>query len=266
MLKALHEAKVHTSWINPDAAYDEAVQQYVAKILEAQTNKVFLDDFRTFQRRISHYGLFNALSQTLLKIAAPGVPDTYQGAELWDFSLVDPDNRRPVDYARRARILQELQTSMAAAGDHRLALAQELLTSKEDHRIKLYVSSLALNCRCAHPGLFAAGEYFPAQVTGTKREHIFAFSRRQGDRAAIVAVPKLIVRLLSDGHEAPLGKAVWQDTRLRVPGIDPERPWRHMFTGELMTFAAEDGQPTLAVGELMAHFPVALLEASEPHA
>jgi maltooligosyltrehalose synthase len=101
-------------------------------------------------------------------------------------------------------------------------------------------------------------------VTGAKREHLFGFSRCQGDRGAIVAAPRLFAHLLSDGHEAPLGKAVWQDTRLLVPGIDPERPWRHVFTGESMTFAVEDGQPTLAAGELMAHFPVALLVASEP--
>jgi (1->4)-alpha-D-glucan 1-alpha-D-glucosylmutase len=264
MLKALHEAKVHTSWINPNPPYDEAVQQYVAKILEAQTNEVFLDDFRTFQRRISHYGLFNALSQTLLKITTPGVPDTYQGTELWDFSLVDPDNRRPVDYSRRHRMLQELRTSMAAVRDDRLALAQELLASRADGRIKLYVTALALNCRRGHPGLFATGEYLPARVTGAKHEHIFAFSRRRGDRAAIVVLPRLIARLLSDGHEVPVGRAVWQDTRLRVPGIDPEQPWRHVFTGESICFALEDGQPTLAVGELMAHFPVALLVAPEP--
>jgi (1->4)-alpha-D-glucan 1-alpha-D-glucosylmutase len=264
MLKALHEAKVHTSWMNPNPAYDEAVQHYVATILAVPTNGAFVDDFRAFQRRISHCGLFNSLAQALLKITAPGVPDTYQGTEIWDFSLVDPDNRRPVDYARRHRMLQDLRASMAAVGDNRLALAQELLTSKEDGRIKLYVTALALDCRRTHPGLFSAGEYLPARVTGAKREHLFGFSRCQGDRGAIVAVPRLFAHLFSDGHEVPLGKAVWQDTRLLAPGIDPERPWRHVFTGESLTFVVEDGQPTLAVGELMAHFPVALLVASEP--
>jgi (1->4)-alpha-D-glucan 1-alpha-D-glucosylmutase len=178
--------------------------------------------------------------------------------------LVDPDNRRPVDYARRHRMLQNLQTGVAATGDNRLALAQELLTSKEDGRIKLYITSLALNCRRTYPGLFSAGDYLPAQVTGAQREHIFGFSRCQGNHGAIVAVPRLFAQLLSDRHEVPLGKAVWQDTRLLVPGIDPGRPWHHVFTGESMTFAVENGQPTLAVRELMAHFPVALLVPSEP--
>jgi (1->4)-alpha-D-glucan 1-alpha-D-glucosylmutase len=166
MLKALHEAKVHTSWINPHPAYDAVVQQYVATILDPQANAAFLDDFRTFQRCISHYGLFNSLSQTLLKITAPGVPDTYQGTELWDFSLVDPDNRRPVDYARRHEMLWELQAKTTAAGNDRSALAQELLTNKEDRRLKLYVTSLALHCRRLYPGLFAVGDYLPAQVLG----------------------------------------------------------------------------------------------------
>jgi (1->4)-alpha-D-glucan 1-alpha-D-glucosylmutase len=263
MLKALHEAKVHTSWINPNPTYDAAVQQYVAQILEAQTNGAFLNDFRAFQRRISHYGLFNALSQTLLRITAPGVPDTYQGTEVWDFSLVDPDNRRPVDYVRRHHMLQELQSRMEAVGDNRVTLAQEILSSPEDGRIKLYVISLALNCRRTHRGLFSAGDYLPVQGAGAKREYILAFSRRHGDREAMVAVPRLIARLLADGHQAPVGEAVWQDTRLLVPGIDPHRAWRNVLTGEVVTVAEEDGQPRLAVAQLLAHFPVALLVASE---
>jgi (1->4)-alpha-D-glucan 1-alpha-D-glucosylmutase len=263
MLKALHEAKVHTSWINPNPAYDAAVQQYVAQILAAQTNGAFLNDFRAFQRRISHYGLFNALSQTLLRITAPGVPDTYQGTEVWDFSLVDPDNRRPVDYVRRHHMLQELQSRMEAVGDNRVTLAQEILSSPEDGRIKLYVTSLALNCRRTHRGLFSAGDYLPVQGAGAKREYILAFSRRHGDREAMVAVPRLIARLLANGHQAPVGEAVWQDTRLLVPGIDPHRAWRNVLTGEVVTFTEEDGQPMLAVAQLLAHFPVALLVASE---
>ena len=115
MLKALHEAKVHSSWINPDPDYDQAVQEFVRLILDERLSGSFLDDFRSFQRRVSHLGLFNSLSQTLLKLASPGVPDTYQGTELWDFSLVDPDNRRPVDYPKRAEMLRQLQSAVAAS-------------------------------------------------------------------------------------------------------------------------------------------------------
>jgi (1->4)-alpha-D-glucan 1-alpha-D-glucosylmutase len=261
MMKALHEAKVYTSWINPNPAYDEAVQQYVARILDPQANQAFLDDFRAFQRRVSHCGLFNSLSQTLLKLTAPGVPDTYQGTEMWDFSLVDPDNRRPVDYAYRHRMLQALQARMTDARDDRIALARELLTSKEDGRIKLYVTTLALSCRRTHSGLFATGGYLPAQAKGAKREHVFGFVRRQGDRTALVVVPRFVARLLQDGHAAPLGEAVWQDTTLLVPGPHRHRGWRNVLTGAPI-LAAEDGQTTLAMAELFAHFPVALLVQS----
>jgi (1->4)-alpha-D-glucan 1-alpha-D-glucosylmutase len=256
----LHEAKVHTSWINPNAAYDEAMQHYVADIL-APTNEAFLDEFQTFQRRISHGGLFNALAQTLLKITTPGVPDTYQGTELWDFSLVDPDNRRPVDYLWRHRLLQELQPRLAGTGNDRLALVHELLARKEDGRIKLCVTALALHCRRRSPGLFAVGDYMPAQVLGSQGAHVFGFGRRHGERAAIVAVPRLIARLLGDSHEAPVGEDIWRDTRLRVPGLDAQRTWRHVFTGELVRPTMQDSQPTLAVADLMARFPVALLIA-----
>jgi (1->4)-alpha-D-glucan 1-alpha-D-glucosylmutase len=189
MQKALHEAKVHTSWTNPNQGYDEAVRHYVDRVLDARENAAFLDDFRSFQRRLSHYGLFNSLSQTLVKITAPGVPDTYQGTELWDLSLVDPDNRRPVDYARRHRLLTELQASMEA---DRGALARELLTTRSDGRIKLYVTALALTCRRHHPGLFATGDYLPAAATGAKRQHVFGFARALNGQGAIVAVPRLV--------------------------------------------------------------------------
>jgi (1->4)-alpha-D-glucan 1-alpha-D-glucosylmutase len=257
MQKALHEAKVHTSWVHPNLAYDQAVQHYIAKILDAQANGAFLEDFRAFQRRISHYGMLNSLSQTLLKIAAPGVSDTYQGTELWDFSLVDPDNRRPVDYAQRYRLLQALQDGMAAT--NRRALAQELLAGKADGRIKLYVTTLALTCRRHHPGLFATGDYLPAQARGAKQQHVFGFARWQGDCGAIVAVPRLVAGLLQTGQDAPLGRCVWQDTQLLLPGVQPHQDWRNVFTGESVTMGVEDGLSAVALAELMAHFPVALL-------
>jgi len=122
---------VHTSWINPNPAYEEAVQHYIARDLDTQTQGAFLDDFLMFQRRLSHYGLFNSLAQTLLKITTPGVPDTYQGTELWDLSLVDPDNRRAVDYKHRYDMLRILRERLATAGEDRRALVQELLTIRK---------------------------------------------------------------------------------------------------------------------------------------
>src|SRR6185503_5810098 len=150
MIKAIREAKVNTSWLNPNTAYDDAVRAFVAAILEDAPSNRFLADFRSLQRTVAHYGAFNSLSQTLLKLAAPGVPDIYQGAELWDFSLVDPDNRRPVDFDLRAWWLGEL---VDARADH-AALARALVESKEDGRVKLYLAHQALTCRRAHAELF----------------------------------------------------------------------------------------------------------------
>ncbi len=204
MLKALHEAKVHTSWINPNAEYDEAVTEFVGRILDEGSSRKFLDDFRAFARRVAEYGLYNSLSQTLLKLAMPGVPDTYQGTELWDFSLVDPDNRRPVDYELRRRMLQELRSAADSAGGGDLrGLASELLAAKEDGRIKLYVTHRTLASRRDHPGLFTAGEYLPLAAEGSKAAHLFAFARRDGQAAAIVAVPRLVVGLAPDASRAP---------------------------------------------------------------
>src|SRR5262249_14280824 len=129
--KALHEAKVYTSWINPNPDYDNAVRRFIARILDVKHGKRFLEDMRPFQRRISHCGMFNSLAQVLLKIVSPGVPDIYQGTELWDFSLVDPDNRRPVNYQDRQRKLDALKEHTAKSSPGLSALARELTEHKE---------------------------------------------------------------------------------------------------------------------------------------
>ena len=176
MLKALHEAKVHTSWINPDPDYDKAVVGIRPAHPRRRHQSPFLDDFRAFQRRVSHYGLFNSLSQTLLKLAAPGVPDTYQGTELWDFSLVDPDNRRPVDYARRRRMLDGAPPPPRRR--RRLAgIGRELgrdQGGRPDQALRDGARS-ALPPR--PPGLLSAGEYCPLSADGAKADHLFAFAR-----------------------------------------------------------------------------------------
>jgi (1->4)-alpha-D-glucan 1-alpha-D-glucosylmutase len=260
LVKALREAKVHTSWVNPNAEYDEAVVGFIARILDEQNNKPFLDDFREFQRWVSHYGLFNSLSQTLVKITAPGVADTYQGTELWDFSLVDPDNRRPVDYARREAMLRDLRERTAAAGGGLAGLARELAVSKEDGRIKLYVTHRGLLCRRDHPGLFATGAYLPAEAAGSRAENVFGFARCQGKTWAVMAVPRLLTRLVGP-DELPLGPAAWQDTALLLPGVDPALRLRNVFTGETLAFAEREGRPCLHLAEVFASFPVALFEA-----
>jgi (1->4)-alpha-D-glucan 1-alpha-D-glucosylmutase len=257
--KATHEAKVHTSWVNPNPAYDDAVSQFVAAVLNAETNAAFLEDFEEFQRRVSHYGLLNSLSQTLLKVASPGVPDTYQGTELWDFSLVDPDNRRPVDYAVRRRLLGELQADTAEARADLTQFARQLAAEKEDGRVKLYVTWRALHARRDQPGLFTVGDYLPIEATGVRREHVCAFVRRHNEHVAMVAAPRLMTRLVPEFGDLPLGEAVWQDTRVPLPGIEPGRRLRNVFTGEEVMAAEHEGRASVRAAEAFAHFPVALL-------
>jgi (1->4)-alpha-D-glucan 1-alpha-D-glucosylmutase len=258
--KAMREAKIHTSWINPNRDYDQAVRQFVARILDTRTGAAFLEDFRQLQRRVNHFGLFNALSQTLLKLTVPGVADTYQGTELWDFSLVDPDNRRPVDYELRQRLLRDLQAGMAAAGNDRRALARELTVHREDGRIKLYVTRQGLHARRRNPGLFANGEYFPLQVAGGP-EHAFGFVRRQGKRYAAVIVPRLLTHLLSQEGGLPLGREVWGEQSVLWPEIPAPAELHNVFTGERLTLSAWEGKLRLPLADAFGHFPVALFLA-----
>jgi (1->4)-alpha-D-glucan 1-alpha-D-glucosylmutase len=261
MAKALHEAKVHTSWVNPNPEFDRAFQEFVAQILDETISRPFLDDLRDLNHKVSDIGLFNSLSQTLLRLTSPGVPDTYQGTELWDFSLVDPDNRRPVDYERRREMLAGLQSLARHPGDRLPQLARELTESRQDGRVKLYVTWRALQCRRAHPGLFSGGEYLSLETAGEKAVHLFGFARRDQTETALVAVPRLLAGLLQGATRAPLGREVWGGAGLLVPAADPAAIWRNVFTAELLAPSESHGKLLLSAANLFTHFPVALLLA-----
>ena len=159
--------------------------------LDASRPNPFLEDFAALREMVAHAGAINALAQQLLKLTAPGVPDIYQGTELWDQSLVDPDNRRPVDYRQRTRLLRGLQRRRPGR-----RLAADLLETKADGRVKLYLTSRALACRAAHPDLFARGDYIPLTAEGAAADHVVAFARRDAENEFIVAVPRLVVGLI----------------------------------------------------------------------
>jgi len=258
MNKVLHEAKVHSSWLNPNEAYDAAMREFVGRILD-ESNRAFLEDLRAFRRRIVPLGMLNSLAQTLLRLTLPGVPDTYQGTELWDFSLVDPDNRRPVDYEVRRQRLAELQAAVAATPD-RTALARQLTQTMSDGRIKLYITWQGL-CRLReHRGLFSTGEYVPLELAGACADRAFAFLRRQGDTQAIVVVPRLVTTLVTPESPVPLGMKVWRDTRVLLPAGSGPR-FRNTFTGESLTRSGGEDRAELPLSRILAHFPVALLVA-----
>ena len=212
-----------------------------------------------FRRRVSHLGLFNSLSQTLLKLASPGVPDTYQGTELWDFSLVDPDNRRPVDYPRRADLLHQVQSSIAASNGDMRELCSDLVACKEDGRLKLFVHFQALRLRREHPGLMSAGDYLPVTCSGIHQERVFAFVRHMRDISVLVAVPRLMTKLIPDANQKPLGEATWGDTRLSLPSDVTKHRWRNIFSGESNLTIEDDGHQSIGAADVFAHCPVALL-------
>ncbi|MDF0650626.1 MAG: malto-oligosyltrehalose synthase [Nitrospira sp.] len=260
MNKALREGKTHTSWINPDQAYEDAMRQFIDAILDRTTPNAFLDEFLPFQRRVAQWGMWNTLSQVVLKATAPGVPDFYQGSELWDFSLVDPDNRRPVDYEMRASILNELRRGLAERGQDLRPLIRTLLAERTDGRIKLYTTMRALNFRRENHPLFHQGEYIPLEGHGTKQDHCCAFARLHLERALVTVVPRLVVSLTGDAMTSPVGSDVWEDTYVTVPSWRPHSPYRNLFTGEGLSTQTVGDRQMLPMADVLREFPVALLE------
>jgi (1->4)-alpha-D-glucan 1-alpha-D-glucosylmutase len=260
MIKASREAKSRTSWSDRSKEYEDALTQFVHKLLEPRDGNFFLNEIQAAQERFAHFGILNSLSQTLCKLTAPGVPDIYQGNELLDFSLVDPDNRRPVDYARRTRLLAEL----AAHGAADPKFARALLAHLSDGRAKLYVTWKALQFRKAHSALFASGEYLPAEVAGVRASHLCAYTRRYAGDTILVLIPRLYARLMGERAELPLGERVWDDTTIELPGGLAERRWHNVFDGRVIGSQTHDGRQWLAAGKVLANFPVALLEARAP--
>ena len=256
--KAIHEAKVHTSWINPNQEYDQAVSDFIAAILDERQGAAFLASFEPLRSRVAQVGIFNSLSQTLLKLTSPGVPDLYQGSELWDFSLVDPDNRRPVDYQRRARLLKELRTRITGRRGKLAALASELLASREDGRIKLYLTLQALQFRARCSALFERGDYQPLEAIGDQRERLVAFSRGLEEQRLIVIAPRLVAGLLREA-QLPLGPAVWGDTWLDLAAPAGER-YRDLFSGQTLSSEDRNGRGGIAASAIFEHFPLGMLE------
>jgi (1->4)-alpha-D-glucan 1-alpha-D-glucosylmutase len=257
MLKSLREAKVNTSWVSPNVTYEQAVSDFVHTILRDEPVNRFMADLLPFQTMVSHYGMFNSLSQTLLKICSPGVPDFYQGTELWDFSLVDPDNRRPVDYDKRISALSDLLRKRETMTG--VALAWELVLNKDDGLIKLYLIHEALGYRKSHERLFMEGGYRPLVSQGHYADHVCAFARIDENDFAIIAAPRFLTRLIAGPSALPFGKPVWEDTIVLLPDSFSGRRFENVFTGEVVETARENDETAIRLADAFASFPVALL-------
>lgn len=257
MEKAVHEAKVNVSWLNPNPDYIDAMNSFLDAILSptcrGKTN-LFWDSIQKFLQPVTYFGLMNSLAQTVLKLSCPGVPDIYQGQEMWDFSLVDPDNRRLVDFEVRERSLAEMTTATREEGPSNFC--RSLLAHCRDGRIKLWVTARALNFRRDHEELFRGGSYIPLSVTRGREEHVVAFARLSGEQAAITVVPRLTYTLMKGKEEPPLG-SVWGDSELALPPELAGARIHNIFTGERF-----DVGESMLCREIFARFPVALFSLS----
>ena len=258
MLKAARESKMHTRWTHPDEAYEAALEGFVGALLDRVDGNPFLDDLQALAAKLTWFGALNSLTLTLLKYGSPGVPDLYQGNELMDLSLVDPDNRRPVDYGLRERHLDELE-AIANAPDI-AARVSALASTPCDGRAKLWLVWRLLSLRRAQPALFCDGDYQGLAATGAKAAHVIAFARRHADQLLVVIAARLFSGLgaadegAATPHALPLG-AVWEDTIVPVPGMADGTVFENVLTGE--TLVLQGGAIRLSAA--LAHFPGAAL-------
>ena len=256
LVKATREAMVHTRWTRPNQKHEDALQEFVAKVLSPDAED-FLRDFRPFQQKIAYFGMVNSLSQVLLKIASPGAADFYQGSELWDLRLVDPDNRGPVDFSRRMTMLDDIERMRSR---DREKLVRELVDHWHDARIKLYLMQTALCYRRENATLFQEGEFLPLQSTGDRSQHVVSFLRRHNGREVLVVVPRWLSQISESsakGQTAP----DWHGTQIKLPSGSPSS-WTNVITREKVVSQQQSGEHSLRVDALFRNFPVALLDSS----
>lgn len=243
LTKALREAKTHTSWIAVNEDYEKRVLSFVEILY---SSRKFLDDFEGLQNKVAYHGALASLSQLTLKITSPGVADFYRGAELWELSVADPDNRRPVDFSLRVKLLKEIQEQKPDL--------TELLKHWDDGRLKMYTTWKLLEFRRQEPDLFLQGEYIPLPVAGARMNQVVAFALRRHGRWCVVAVPRLVASLTRAGGP-PIGKKVWQDTRIVLPDGAPDS-WTNVLTGEKAATPAP-------VADLFREFPLLVLRQED---
>ncbi len=257
MSKALSEAKINLSWVSPNEKYVAAVHAFLESMLtptgRAKETK-FVESLNEILPQLRMFGAVNSLAQVVLKVASPGVPDFYQGTEMWDLSLVDPDNRRPVDYPVRANVLDALQETAAQQGA--AALCADLLRDMSDGRVKLWTVHRALITRRDFAEVFRRGEYLPVTVEGAIAQHVISFVRRHHGQSVLVAVPRFACTLMGKQAKLPLGDA-WGSESLPLPD-STGRNFVNVFTDEPITLTSEGRLP---LKEIFRIFPVAILKS-----
>jgi (1->4)-alpha-D-glucan 1-alpha-D-glucosylmutase len=246
---------VHTRWTRPNLAHEQALMDFVESILSPRKSRKFLADFLAFHASVAFFGMINSLGQTLLKIACPGVPDFYQGSELWDLRLVDPDNRRPVDFEYWMNSLNELRRQRRDP----VQQVTDLLAHWRDGRIKLWLIHQALRFRSQHLSLFLEGQLLPLRGSGSRSDCAVSFLRSHNHDSALAVVPRWLAHAQSPSGHIP-SPEFWGDTLLHLPAPAPLL-WRNVLTGERIAAARADEGVSVKLGDILRHFPVALLTA-----
>ena len=270
MLKAVKEAKRHTSWLTPNEEYEQAVARFVDRVLTGPGGARFLPAVAPLARRVARAGMINGLAQVTLKIGSPGVPDFYQGSELWDLSLVDPDNRRPVDFELRRRFLDSLDALLALGQPERAAAVAELMTGWEDGRIKMLVTTVGLRLRSEWPDVFGSGRYLPLVTDVTVPAGLVAFARILEGRAALFVAPRLTAPLVASTgvstgaspDAVPLGGDAWKTSRIILPPELHGRAFQHRITGAEVLPVAAGGEEWIFAGQVFADVPVGILTSA----
>jgi (1->4)-alpha-D-glucan 1-alpha-D-glucosylmutase len=248
MIKSLREAKLRSTWASPDTAYEEAMLDFARDGLEISRPNAFLGVFLPFQERIARLGVHNSLVQTVLKLTLPGMPDFYQGTELWDLSLVDPDNRRPVDYQLRVEQLKRIAPLLES---DRAGTMLDMFEHWHDGSIKLAVIATLLAYRRDHPDLFEHGGYEPLPVVGSKAEHVCAFSRNCDGDALMVVAARFPLRLETDPD--------WNGTEIPWSALSGQTHWRDLLCGHLVEFDSD----AVDAAAVLKYLPIAVLIPAE---
>lgn len=252
MVKAIKEAKLHSSWVNPDLEYENAVMTFIQSILRREEPNTFPQELTKFRDRINSAAACNALAQLVLKMTVPGIPDFYQGTELWSFTLVDPDNRGEVDFELRRQLLEEIERR---SSDDRNGLLQELVQNWQDGRLKLFLTQAILQFRREHVHLFLEGDYTPMEIRGTMQSHLCAFERRSQQQRVLVVVPRLTNSLVNP-QTPSFTASTWGDTIITIENPSGSH-WENILTGERVDLP--EGKSSLRIAELFDRFPLAML-------
>ncbi len=246
-IKVVREAKVYTAWVKPDETYENAFLHYIEKILAVSDTNLFLSDLIEFKKYITYFGIFNSLSQTLIKMTVPGVPDFYQGSELWDLNLVDPDNRRPVDFSEREDLLRFIDNNQKEKNK----LFEYLLSDMKNGAVKLYLIRKVIAARRRYPALFNEGKYSHLNSSGEYGKNVISFIRKSEDHIAVIVAPRFTTEV-TEHNKLPLGKKTWKNTFIRVP-FETEK-LENAITNDIY-----EGETTLQIGDILKEFPAALL-------